>query len=100
MGILTRVIKAAWNEVSKPDSFVKGDEFERFITDAIYFRMMTMIYCTGRTIITQIRTIILKVQRSPILNSDCGSSVKSSLLKLNTVRDSTKEQWSGVNPIN
>ena len=31
MSILTRVIKAAWDEVSKPDSYVKGDEFERFI---------------------------------------------------------------------
>jgi len=31
MRILTRAIKAAWDEVSKPEGFVKGEEFERFI---------------------------------------------------------------------
>ncbi len=36
MGVLTRAIKAAWNEVSKPETFVKGDEFEDFIRKQIF----------------------------------------------------------------
>ena len=31
MGVFTRVIKAALNEASKPETFVKGDEFEDFV---------------------------------------------------------------------
>ena len=36
MGVLTRAIKAAWNEASKPETFVKGDEFEDFIRKHIF----------------------------------------------------------------
>ena len=31
MGVFTRVIKAAWSEMSKPETFVKGDEFEQYV---------------------------------------------------------------------
>jgi len=36
MSILKRVIKAVVSEVTKPDSFVKGDEFESFIRTYLY----------------------------------------------------------------
>lgn len=36
MGLLERLGKALWNEVQKPDSFVKGDEFESYIRDRIF----------------------------------------------------------------
>ena len=36
MGVLARAIKAAWNEASKPQTFVKGDEFEDFIRNNIF----------------------------------------------------------------
>lgn len=36
MGVLERVFKAVLSEVVKPDSFVKGDEFESFIRRALY----------------------------------------------------------------
>jgi hypothetical protein len=31
MGLLSRVAKAAWDEVVKPEGFVKGDEFEEYV---------------------------------------------------------------------
>jgi len=39
MGVLERLergVKAAFNEVMKPDSYVKGDEFESFIRHSVY----------------------------------------------------------------
>ena len=31
MGAIERALKAAWQELNKPASYVKGDEFERFV---------------------------------------------------------------------
>jgi hypothetical protein len=31
MSLISRVVKAAWDEVVKPESFVKGDEFEDYV---------------------------------------------------------------------
>lgn len=36
MSVLIRVLKAAWDEISKPTSFVKGDEFEDFIRKKLF----------------------------------------------------------------
>lgn len=36
MSVLIRVLKAAWDEISKPTSFVKGDEFEDFIRKNLF----------------------------------------------------------------
>jgi hypothetical protein len=36
MGLLIRTIKAAWNEANKPETFVKGDEFEAFIRKYLF----------------------------------------------------------------
>jgi len=36
MGVFTRVVKAALNEASKPETFVKGDEFEDFVRKHIF----------------------------------------------------------------
>jgi hypothetical protein len=36
MGILTRVAKAVFNEVTKPKSFAKGEEFEQYLRDFIF----------------------------------------------------------------
>ena len=33
MGILKRVTKAIFNEVTKPKSFAKGEEFEQYLRD-------------------------------------------------------------------
>jgi len=36
MGVFTRAIKAVWNEVNKPETFVKGDEFEEYVRKNIF----------------------------------------------------------------
>ena len=36
MGAIERALKAAWHELKKPASYVKGDEFERFIRNALF----------------------------------------------------------------
>jgi len=36
MGILQRVVKAAFNEATKPKSFAKGEEFEKYLRDYIF----------------------------------------------------------------
>ncbi len=36
MGLISRVAKAAWNEVIKPESFVKGDEFEEYVRSYLF----------------------------------------------------------------
>jgi len=36
MGILNRVLKAAWSEVNKPDTYVKGDEFEHYVRKYLF----------------------------------------------------------------
>lgn len=36
MSVFTRAIKAVWNEVNKPETFVKGDEFEEFVRKNIF----------------------------------------------------------------
>ncbi len=36
MGVLTRAIRAAWDEANKPETFVKGDEFEGFIRKHLF----------------------------------------------------------------
>ncbi len=36
MGILTRVLKAAWAEANKPETYVKGDEFEHYVRRCLF----------------------------------------------------------------
>jgi len=36
MGVITRALKVAWDELNKPASYVKGDEFERFIRTSLF----------------------------------------------------------------
>jgi hypothetical protein len=36
MGILTRALKAAWSEVNKPETYVKGDEFEHYVRKCLF----------------------------------------------------------------
>jgi len=36
MGTIERALKAAWKELKKPASYVKGDEFERFTRDNLF----------------------------------------------------------------
>ena len=39
MGLLnkiSRIVKAAANEATKPESFVKGDEFENYVRDVAF----------------------------------------------------------------
>ena len=36
MGVIERALKAAWKELKKPASYVKGDEFERFIRKNLF----------------------------------------------------------------
>ena len=36
MGVIDRALKAAWYELTKPASYVKGDEFERFIRNILF----------------------------------------------------------------
>lgn len=36
MGVLKRVAKAIFNEVTKPKSFAKGEEFEQYLRDFIF----------------------------------------------------------------
>ncbi len=36
MGVFERVMKAAWNEIVKPESFAKGDEFESFVRTNLF----------------------------------------------------------------
>ena len=36
MGTIERALKAAWYELTKPASYVKGDEFERFIRNTLF----------------------------------------------------------------
>ncbi len=38
MTVLTRTLKAAWDEVNKPLSYVKGDEFEQYVRTVIFPR--------------------------------------------------------------
>ncbi|OGO41629.1 MAG: hypothetical protein A2137_00175 [Chloroflexi bacterium RBG_16_58_8] len=38
MNVLTRVFKAALDEANKPESYVKGDEFERFVMERLFPR--------------------------------------------------------------
>ena len=38
MNVLTRVLKAAWDEANKPVSYVKGDEFESFVRAQLFPR--------------------------------------------------------------
>ncbi|OGN96556.1 MAG: hypothetical protein A2Z77_00900 [Chloroflexi bacterium RBG_13_51_36] len=36
MGVLTRVVKAAWAEMNKPKTYVKGDEFEDYVRQRLF----------------------------------------------------------------
>lgn len=36
MGVLTRVLKAAWAEMNKPETYVKGDEFEQYVRKHLF----------------------------------------------------------------
>lgn len=36
MGVLERVIKAAWDEFSKPETYVKGDLFEEYVRKYLF----------------------------------------------------------------
>lgn len=36
MGAVGRALKAAWKELKKPASYVKGDEFERYIRNTLF----------------------------------------------------------------
>ena len=36
MNVLVRALKAAWDEVNKPETFVKGDEFEYFVRKHLF----------------------------------------------------------------
>jgi hypothetical protein len=36
MGMLNRVFKAAWSEMNKPDTHVKGDEFEHYVRKYLF----------------------------------------------------------------
>ena len=36
MNVLARVMRAAWDEATKPESYVRGDEFERFIREKLF----------------------------------------------------------------
>lgn len=36
MGVLTRAVKAAWAEISKPETHVAGDEFEQYVRDHLF----------------------------------------------------------------
>jgi hypothetical protein len=38
MNVLTRTLKAAWEEANKPVSYVIGDEFEQYVRDIIFPR--------------------------------------------------------------
>ena len=38
MTTLTRTAKAAWDEIVKPESYVKGDEFEHFVRDRLFLK--------------------------------------------------------------
>lgn len=36
MGIFKRVVEAVYNEISKPDTFAKGEEFEKYVRKYIF----------------------------------------------------------------
>jgi hypothetical protein len=36
MSLLTRSVHAVWNDVVRPETFVKGDEFEQYIRDRLF----------------------------------------------------------------
>jgi hypothetical protein len=36
MGVLERVLKAAWAEMNKPVTYVTGDEFERYVRKYLF----------------------------------------------------------------
>jgi len=36
MSVLTRVVKAAWNEINVPDTFRKGEEFESYVRKHLF----------------------------------------------------------------
>ena len=36
MNVLVRALKAAWDEVNKPETFIKGDEFENFVRNNLF----------------------------------------------------------------
>jgi hypothetical protein len=38
MNVLARVIQRAWEEANKPESYVRGDEFERFVRERLFTR--------------------------------------------------------------
>jgi hypothetical protein len=38
MNVLTRTLKAAWDEANKPVTYVKGDEFEQYVRDVLFPR--------------------------------------------------------------
>ena len=38
MGVLTRVLKAAWAEMNKPETYVTGDQFEQYVRKYLFTR--------------------------------------------------------------
>jgi hypothetical protein len=38
MNVLARVMRAAWDEANKPESYVKGDDFERFVRERLFVK--------------------------------------------------------------
>ncbi|MFW6105333.1 MAG: hypothetical protein ACOC7P_01985 [Chloroflexota bacterium] len=36
MGVLTRALKAAWVEITKPATFVAGDEFQQYVRKYLF----------------------------------------------------------------
>jgi len=36
MGILSRTVKAVWDEITKPDTFVKGDKFKTYVRSHLF----------------------------------------------------------------
>jgi len=38
MAVLTRAIKAAWDEINKPENFGKGEEFQDFVRSQLFTR--------------------------------------------------------------
>ena len=38
MDLLTRIVRATWNEIIKPESYTKGEEFEQFVRSHLFCR--------------------------------------------------------------
>ena len=38
MGVLARVLKAAWAEMNKPETYVTGDQFEQYVRKYLFTR--------------------------------------------------------------